>query len=429
MTGKIVLATVGTLGDLHPFIAIALRLQQRGYDTVIAANPDFRDHVLNERLAFHPIGPSRDRILRDLAIDAPEFGRRIIEDTMYILEAGLFPYLKMTYDDLLPVLADAALVLAGSLMYAARSAAEKLAIPLFTIALQPMVFLSAYDPPSLSQAPWLAPLLLRMGPAVTRAVYAPAKALASRRARPLYDFRRALGLATSGGNPLFEGQFSPQGTLAMYSPLLASIQPDYPAHTTIAGFTFYDRPRRHGDSLPLALQQFIAAGTAPLIITLGSFAVEFPGDFYRVSREIAHRLKKRAILLIGTHGPAAAVRAETSDDVFVADYAPFSALFPHALAIIHHGGIGTTGQALRAGKPQLVVPFLGDQFDNASRVARLGVGRWIGQNRYTPNRLAAELTTLLGRETYKLRAAAVGREVALEDGSEIAVRVIDRFLS
>jgi hypothetical protein len=215
------------------------------------------------------------------------------------------------YDDLLPALEGASLVLAGSMMYSARFAAEKLAIPSLTIALQPMVFWSAHDPPSVSQAPSLAPLLL--GPATTRAVYGPSKMLAARRARPLRAFRRALGLPDTKASPLFEGQFSPHGTLATYSSL--------------------------------------------------------------------------------------------------------------------HGGIGTVGQALRAGKPQLIVPFLGDQFDNAARVVRLGVGRWIGQNRYSPNRVAGEIATLLGTHAFKSRAAAVGRDVDLEDGPEVAACVVDSLLS
>lgn len=259
MAGKIVLSNVGTLGDLHPLIAIALRLKECGYDAVIATSPDFRADVVSQGIAFHPVGPSRDDILRDQEIDAREFGRRISKDALYVLEAASFPYLKITYDDLLPVLEGASLVLAGSMMYSARFAAEKLGIPYLTIALQPMVFLSAQDPPSVSQAPWLAPLLLRLGPAVTRAVYG--------------------------------------------------------------------------------------------------------------------------------------------------------------------------GQALRAGKPQLVVPFLGDQFDNAARVARLGVGRWIGQNRYSPSRVAGELTTLLATQAFKSRAAAVSRDVDLEDGPEVVARVVDGLLS
>jgi rhamnosyltransferase subunit B len=428
MPGRIVLSNFGTLGDLHPLIAIALRLREHGYDTVIATSPHFRDNVVCEGITFHPIGPTRDDVLRDLGIDARELGRRISKDVMYVLEAACFPYLKVAYDDLLPVLAGASLVLAGSIMYPARFAAEKLGIPHLTIALQPMVFLSAHDPPSVSQAPWMARHLRRFGPAVTRAVYGPGKMLAARRARPLYEFRRALGLPDTKASPLFEGQFSAQGTLATYSPLLGLIQPDYPAKTTIAGFVFYDRDTRAEPGLTPELQKFIAAGPPPLVFTLGSFAVDFPGDFYRVSLEAARKLQQRAILLVGIHRNEA-VHKEHSDDVFVCDYVPFSALFPHALVNIHHGGIGTTGQALRAGKPQLVVPFLGDQFDNAERVARLGVGRWIGQTKYSPNRVARELEKLLGTRDFKSRAAAVGRDVDLEDGPEVVARVVDSLLS
>jgi len=428
MTGKIVLSNVGTLGDLHPLISIALRLRERGYDAVIATSPDFRANVVGEGIAFHPVGPSREDILRDQKIDAREFGRRIGKDAMYVLEAASFPYLKITYDDLLPVLEGASLVLAGSMMYSARFAAEKLGIPYLTIALQPMVFLSAQDPPSVAQAPWLAPVLLRLGPAVTRAVYGPGKMLAARRARPLQAFRRGLGLPETKASPLLEGQFSPHGTLATYSSLLGSIQSDYPPNTTITGFAHYDRATRRESGLTPALQKFIAAGPPPLVFTLGSFAVDFPGDFYRVSLDAARALRQRAIFLIGTDRNES-LRKEQADDVFVCDYAPFSALFPHALVTIHHGGIGTVGQALRAGKPQLVVPFLGDQFDNAARVVRLGVGRWVGQNKYSPSRVAGELTTLLGNQEFKSRAAAVGRDVDLEDGPEVVARVVDGLLS
>jgi rhamnosyltransferase subunit B len=428
MARKIVLSNVGTLGDLHPLISIALRLKDGGYDAVIATSPEFRGIVASEGIAFHPIGPSRDDILRDQKIDAREFGRRIVKDAMYVLEAASFPYLKITYDDLLPVFEGASLVLAGSMMFSARFAAEKLRIPYLTIALQPMVFFSAQDPPSVSQAPWLAPLLLRLGPAVTRAVYGPGKMLAVRRARPLQTFRRTLGLPETKTNPLFEGQFSPHGTLATYSSLLGSIQSDYPPNTTITGFAHYDPATERESRLTPALQKFIAAGPPPLVFTLGSFAVDFPGNFYRVSLDAARTLRRRAILLIGADRNEL-VRKEQADEVFVCDYAPFSALFPQALATIHHGGIGTVGHALRAGKPQLVVPFLGDQFDNAVRVVRLGVGRLIGQNRYSPNRVACELTTLLGNPEFTSRAAAVGRDVKLEDGPEVVARVVDGLLS
>jgi rhamnosyltransferase subunit B len=310
-------------------------------------------------------------------------------------------------------------------MYAARFAAERRSLPHLTVALQPMVFISAYDPPCAPQAPWVAPLVSKLGRTVTSAVYGTAKRLVARRARPLYEFRRQLGLHGTERELLFEGQFSPYGTLATYSSLLAPVQPDYPPNTTVTGFTFYDRTVDQRAALSPDLRKFLANGPAPLVFTLGSFAVGFPGDFYRVSREVARRLRKRAVLVVGAQ-QVGSYGSET--DVFVADYARFSDLFPQALAIIHHGGIGTTGQALRAGKPQLVVPVLGDQFDNAARVVRLGVGRSLRLTRYRASGVESELSKLLDEPRYATRAAKVGDRVFQEDGAEVAARSVDSLL-
>lgn len=428
MTTKLILATLGSFGDLHPFIAIARALRARGYHPAIATAPDFRDYVCEEGIDFYSVGPSREQILQDLKMNLHELGDQVARDTMFILRGGVFPYLRQTYDDLRPALDDAQLVLSSALMYSARFAAEKRGIPQLTVALQPMVFTSVYDPPAFGGAPWIAPLLKRLGPTATRAVYGPAKALVTRRARPLYTFRAELGLPQPKTNLLFDGQFSSQGTLATFSSLLGSVQPDYPPRTTITGFPFYDRGSRTGSDLPADLEAFIASGPAPLVFTLGTFAVEFPGPFYRVSRDVARRLRKRAILLVGP-GAAPSIKALQSPNIFIADYVPYSSVFPRAAAIIHHGGIGTTGQALRAGKPQLVVPILSDQFDNAARVRRLGVGRSVPFSRYGRRRIGTELATLLDEPRYGTRAATIGAQIYPEDGAEQAARVVDDLLA
>jgi len=150
-------------------------------------------------------------------------------------------------------------------------------------------------------------------------------------------------------------------------------------------------------------------------------------EVVRVSCAVARQLHQRAVLLVGAE-ESASYHNERSADVFVCDYAPFSELFPHALVIIHHGGIGTVGQALRAGKPQLVVPYHSDQFDNAARVVKLGVGRSVKLKQYAPGRAAAELSSLFTQASYGLRATAIGREIRAEDGSEVAARIVDSFL-
>jgi UDP:flavonoid glycosyltransferase YjiC (YdhE family) len=292
-----------------------------------------------------------------------------------------------------------------------------------------MIFISAYDPPCAPQAPWVAPLVSKLGRAATSIVYGAAKRLVTKRARPLYQFRRAVGLPETGRDLLFEGQFSPYGTLATYSNLLAPVQPDYPTNTTVTGFTFYDRTADQRSALSAELRNFLSSGPPPLVFTLGSFAVDFPGDFYRVSREVARRLHQRAVLVVGAQRVVSYASEPADTDVFVADYTRFSDLFPHALAIIHHGGIGTTGQALRAGKPQLVVPVLGDQFDNAARVVRLGVGRSLRLTRYQRSGVESELSRLLSQPRYATRATTVGHQVCQEDGAEVAARIVDRLLA
>ena len=112
------------------------------------------------------------------------------------------------------------------------------------------------------------------------------------------------------------------------------------------------------------------------------------------------------------------------DAAIAVAYAPYSTLFPRAAAVVHQGGVGTTQQALRAGRPQLVVPFLGDQFDNAARVVRLGCGATLGRGRYRADRAATALERLLADPGLVDTAARIGRVAAQEDGAAVAAERI-----
>jgi rhamnosyltransferase subunit B len=125
---------------------------------------------------------------------------------------------------------------------------------------------------------------------------------------------------------------------------------------------------------------------------------------------------------------ADALRRSLPANVFAAGYVPHSLVFPHAEAIIHHGGVGTTAQALRAGKPQLITPFAGDQPDNAMRMCRLGVARQLAPNAYVPRRAAADLAELTRDSGVRLRASQIGRSVAAERGAEVAADLIEALL-
>ncbi len=148
--------------------------------------------------------------------------------------------------------------------------------------------------------------------------------------------------------------------------------------------------------------------------------------FFVHSVTAAKRLGCRAVIIVGKnahHRPAS-----LPDGVIACDYAPFSELLPRAAVIVHAGGVGTTGLAMRSGRPMLVVPYAHDQFDNAARVARVGVARTIPRRRYTPTRVAAELRHVLDNPEFTLRASAIGEKVRREDGVRAACDALEGLL-
>ena len=168
------------------------------------------------------------------------------------------------------------------------------------------------------------------------------------------------------------------------------------------------------------------------MFTLGTALVNDPGDFYERSFETAQMLGRRAVFL-GLDGAlgenAHAVRRSLPSGMIGAGYVPHSLIFPHAAAIVHHGGVGTTAQALRAGKPQLITPFAGDQPDNAMRMCRLGVARQLAPNVYAPRKAAAALADLTRDRSVGVRAAEIGRAVATERGAQSAADLIEAQLT
>jgi UDP:flavonoid glycosyltransferase YjiC (YdhE family) len=240
---------------------------------------------------------------------------------------------------------------------------------------------------------------------------------------PIRELRAELGLPP-GADPIFEGQHSPDLVLAMFSSLLGAPQPDWPPNTRVTGFPFYDRLDK-GLALPPELAQYLDAGPPPIVFTLGSSAVMDAGDFYQQSAAAAVALGRRAVLLVGRQ-PANRWPESLPYGVVAFEYAPFSEIFPRAAVIVHQGGVGTTAQALRSGRPMLIVPFAHDQPDNAARAVRLGVARQISRGRYEASRVAAELRRLLDDPGSRDRAAQVGQSIQSEDGVSAACDAIDQ---
>ena len=423
---RIVLNTFGSLGDLHPYLAIALQLREHGHDVTIATSEIYRAKILAEGITFAPVRPDTGELM-----DNPQFLRRLWHPrrgTEYLIREYILPALEQSYADLLPICSRADLLLTHIAGYAGPLVAEKLQIRWLSVALQPAAFFSVYDPPVLAPAPWLRHLY-RFGKWPFSLVLAIANRETRRWAKPVFRLRKRIGLPDSDANPILKGHFSPFGTLAMFSRHLAQAQPDWPQGVQITGFAFYDKlgaisgtPATHTEEID-ALNRFLDSGPPPVLFTLGSSAFLQGGNFYSESITATRKLGVRAVLLTGT-----GARGQRNESLFEANYVPYSQIMPRAAVNVHQGGIGTTAQALRAGRPMLVVPWAHDQPDNAERVRKLGVARVIPRARYRAARIAKELTALLEDPRSRAQAQDIGAKICAEDGARNAVEAIEKLL-
>jgi rhamnosyltransferase subunit B len=416
---RIVLTTIGSFGDLHPKIAIAFELRHRGHDVVFATHQEYQDKIKALGFEFHRMRPD------NTALNDPQEMARMMDlqtGTEYVVRNWVCASLRETYTDLMNAAKNSDLIINGEGVLAARLVAEKLGIPWVLTMLSPLGFLSATDPsivpglPAIFQLPGLNGI-------AQRGIWQLGKVLTKSWANPVHQLRQEMGLPALRGNPLIDDKYSPHLVLAMFSSVLAKPQPDWAANTVLTGFPFYDGSEGDAQLSP-ELDQFLDAGEPPIIFTLGSAAVMAPGQFYEESIKATKRLNRRAVLLIGKNVPP----ANLSGSIISVNYAPYSQLFSRACAIVHQGGIGTTAQALRAGRPTIVMPYSIDQPDNAARVERLGTSRTVPLNQYAAERVAQQLDKLLENPNYGARAAEIGAIIRAEDGVKIACDAIEEQL-
>ena len=407
---RILLTTFGSLGDLFPYLAIGLELKRRGHEVTLATQALYAERIAAEGLRFHAVGPDvdpTDRKFIEQAMDA----RRGTERILRFLSA----HVRASYDRSLPAVRDADIVITHPIAFGAILAIEKLQRPWISSVLAPISYLSAYDPPLPAHDSWI--LKARFfGPGAMRAVWNLGEWITRGWMPEVLAIRRELGLS-GGANPLFS--HSPRLSLALFSRWLADRPPDWPPQTVVTGFPFYDG----GAAASPELDQFLAAGPPPVVFTLGSSAVRAAGNFFHESLAAVQRLGLRAVLMVGRDPQGLPPRLP--ENVLAVPYAPHTEVMPRGSVTVHQGGIGTTAQALRAGKPELIVPFGHDQFDNANRVKRLGACESLTRQQYTAANVERALRRLLTERSYAAAAAHLADRVRAERGSEVAADAIE----
>jgi UDP:flavonoid glycosyltransferase YjiC (YdhE family) len=416
---KIVLSTFGSLGDLHPIIAVGKELHKRGHEIVINTLEVYREKIDALGFEFYPLrpdlNPEEDRELAREIMDAKTGTEKLLREI-------LLPNVRPMYEDLMKSVRGADVLISGEVVYPAASVAEKTQIKWITTSLAPASFLSPHDPFVPPTAQWLKHFRF-LGAGIHSVIYSAIHRLVASWLEPYRAFRREIGLSENH-DPVFKDKFSNLLHLALFSKVLGKPQPDWHRPTLQTGFCFYDGQDDLG-KMPDELTEFLENGEPPIVFTLGSAAVMDARDFFEESAKAAKQLNRRAVLLYGIFNEAP---RNLDENIVGFDYAPYSLIFPKAACVVHQGGVGTTAQVLRAGVPHLVMPYSHDQPDNAARCERIGIARTISREKYNAGNAKRTLRELLGDLSYKANAVEIQKIVKAECGTQIACDAIEEVL-
>ncbi len=383
---KVLLLPAGSHGDVHPFIGVGIRLQERGHDVTLATSGAFAELAGRSGLKFQEVGTAAE--FRELS-ENPDLWHPQ-KAAVLIARKAILPVMRLQYDVIKELATPGETVLVGSALgFGGRLAHEALGLPLVTFHLQPSMFWSVYQTPCLARQMlvgdwvphWLKNAQFRLGFWL----------MFDRNLRHECNAYRAdLGLPPVKSS--WELMHSPQKICAMFPEWFAPRQPDWPPHTVYTGFPRWDE--KGVTEVGSEIARFLSAGDPPIVFTPGS-AHTHAISFWQAAVEACERLGRRGMLLT-RHGEQ--IPANLPDGVRHFSYVPFSEVLPRCAALVYHGGIGTLSQALAAGIPHLIMPMAHDQPDNAARIRRLGVGDYLWPHQFRGPRVAQLLEQLLSSQ-------------------------------
>jgi rhamnosyltransferase subunit B len=420
---KILLVTFGSRGDLHPFVAVGQALLLEGCRAIVATSLEHRELVLSAGLEYVEVSPDATEVLGRLGLDMRTLARSLASNDRFLFEKIVFPHLQEAFKRLDPISEECDAIVSHPIAFSAHAVAQIRGVPLVLLTLSPILLPSAHDPPKGRGSPFFQAPKNAFALGYNRLALRAAAELAWLWAAPLRSFRRELGLPPRGGFGFFSPPDPNFATIGLFSPLLTTAPADASPKTLIAGHSFFDDSSAEDPAERAALEDFLDKGPPPIVVTLGSFFVHDGLSHSRAALAAAQALGERVVLLTRKED-IAALQQTAGPEAFIGAYLQHSTLFPKARVIVHHGGVGTSGQAMKAGRPQLATPYLSEQQDNAARLKRVGIARVLPGRRVTAAALVRELSALQSEAAYAARAEEVAAQVAKEDGATVAARRI-----
>lgn len=407
----VILATIGTDGDVFPHVGLGAVLHARGHQVTLAAPETYRARAQDLGIEFCTL------------VSVAELERMLADPNLWHpLRSGLMmarwggPMIARQYEALAALASqpDSVLVANPGLL-AGRLVQEKLGVPMASLLLQPGILPSSTAPPEmpggLTIPAWLPQPLRRF---YWLAVDAAGYALVG----PSLNRVRA-GLGLSPVRRVFRWWLSPDLVIGLFPDWYAAPQPDWPPQLRLAGFGRFDGVR---GELAEDVRLFCKEGPPPIAFTLGT-GMTHAAVFFRTAVAACDALGARGLLL--SKYPDV-IPAGLPPRVRHCVFAPFRQLLPLCEAVVHHGGIGTTAAALEAGCPQLVLPLAWDQPDNAARVARLGVGVLLGSRCRSSEDISRALAQLMTPE-FGVGCRVIASRASGENGLELAAMWVEEL--
>lgn len=407
---EILLCTIGSAGDVYPFIGIGQELKQRGYQVTLITSQYFEAQARDAGLEFFGLGNVEDyqSIIQNPELWDPQKGLEFFAKNVTL------PIIEPVYEFISTFDPSKTVLVAQGQVFGVHIAHEKLGFPFITIHLQPAAFRSIYEFPLLPT--WMPPFL-KKGIFFLLDVFVFDKLFAPE----INRFRQNLNLQPV--KKIFgKWMHSPQKTLGLFPDWFARPQPDWTPQTQVTGFVYYDKHSGH-EALGERLEKFLDAGDAPIIFTPGT-AMKHADLFFADCIKACQILKRRGILLT-QHSEQ--LPNELPHDIQHFAYLPFSEILPRAAALVHHGGIGTVAQAIAAGVPQVIRPVAYDQPENALRVERLGIGKILSPKKFTATSLAETLHALITSQQVLERCTFYAQKISPEQALNDTCTIIEGF--
>ena len=398
---RIVIPTIGSRGDVQPFIALAQGLNQAGHIVTVASHPVMKALVESHGVPFAPIGPDID-----LAASVATIRRQARTAALGLMRGMQFGFdmLERSHDDIMALCRDVDLVVGPTAIAAGKNEAELLDLPYLSVTLMPWAI------------PWHDP----ERPMLRRVVYRALDGLVHLvTTRPLNRIRKRQGLPPVGE----EGFTSPHLNLVPVSPAVYPPNPLWETRHRVVGYWFAEPPGAWQP--PADLLSFLENGAPPVLISLGAMSLGEEDAFE--SADVFVKAVQQADLRAVIQGWETGLKGLTlPPSIYAAGPLPHSWLLPYCAGVVHHGGYGTSAAGLRAGVPALVIPHIADQFYWGRKICELGVGpEPIHRSKLDITRLAAAIDELMGNDRLRARASDLGQQIRSEAGVESAVQLIE----